>query len=160
MTIQYRSALDSDASGLIQLIAKCYGEYEGCILDVDQEEPQLNYIASYFKEKNGQFWVAETQKRIVGSVGYTYLDGIFELKHLYVDSETRRQGIASRLCDLVEAAAIERKAEAIILWTDTRFHQAHSLYELRGYTGGTRSRTLQDLSNTIEYYYEKSLRVG
>jgi putative acetyltransferase len=65
MNVQYRDARDSDAEGLINLVAKCYAGYEGCILDVDAEEPQLNYIASYFADKGGRFWVAEMNQKKV-----------------------------------------------------------------------------------------------
>ena len=59
MDVIYRKAKDTDAESLIRLVAKCYAAYEGCILDVDAEEPQLNYIATYFREKGGNFWIAE-----------------------------------------------------------------------------------------------------
>ncbi len=158
--IIYRLAKDDDAEGLISLVDKCYAEYEGCILDVDREEPQLRYIASYFADKGGEFWIAEKDGKIVGSIGYTFSGKVVELKHLYVDSAIRRQGLASHLCSLVEKAAENRKVPALLLWTDTRFTNAHQLYEKRGFVGGTETRTLNDLSNTIEYYYEKTLPVS
>ncbi|MCG8492639.1 MAG: GNAT family N-acetyltransferase [Sneathiellales bacterium] len=157
--ISYRKAKDSDAEGLIALIDKCYQEYEGCILDVDAEEPQLRAIASYFDEKNGEFWVAEKGGVLIGSIGYTLEGRDAEIKHLYVDGDIRRQGLASTLCNFVDEA-LENRAECtrIILWTDTRFTNAHRLYEKRGFVGGKETRTLNDLSNTTEYYYEKPLR--
>lgn len=158
MDIIYRKAKDTDAPGLIRLVSKCYAGYEGCILDVDAEEPQLNYIATYFSGKGGEFWVAELDDETVGSIGYTHQNSEFELKHLYVDGEVRRRGIASSLCQLVETAAATKGVQKIKLWTDTRFQEAHNLYERRGFTGKIETRVLKDLSNTTEYYYEKSLR--
>jgi len=160
MEIVYRAANDSDAEGLIDLVTKCYEDYEGCILDVDAEEPQLRYIASFFAEKNGEFWVAELNGKIIGSIGYTNTTDGFELKHLYVDADIRRQGLATNLCDLVESSASKMNIENIKLWTDTRFHEAHLLYEKRGFAGKTLTRVLHDLSNTTEYYYEKALPVS
>ncbi|MEH6403195.1 MAG: GNAT family N-acetyltransferase [Sneathiella sp.] len=157
MEIVYRPAIDADAAELIALIEKCYKEYEGCVLDVDAEEPQLKAIASHYAEKGGEFWVALNGDEIVGSIGYSPAEDHGELKHLYVNSSIRRQGIASTLCDFAENAAAGRKMSKIKLWTDTRFTQAHSLYERRGYRGGVVTRDLQDLSKTSEYYYEKAL---
>lgn len=157
MPVTYRKAVDQDAEGLIALVDKCYAGYEGCILDVDEEEPQLRYIATFFAEKNGEFWVAELDGKIVGSIGYTFKDTVFELKHLYVDGDVRRQGLATNLCNFVEEAAVSRKTEKIVLWTDTRFQEAHKLYENRGFVGKVETRELNDLSNTTEYYYEKAL---
>jgi len=156
MEIVYRPAVDADADGLIALVEKCYSEYEGCILDVDAEEPQLRAIAAHYAEKNGEFWVALKGDDIVGSIGYSPVDDHGELKHLYVNSSIRRQGIATTLCDFVENAAAKRKFSMVTLWTDTRFTMAHSLYERRGYVGGEVTRDLKDLSKTTEFYYEKA----
>lgn len=160
MKIIYRAASDSDADGLIELVSKCYEGYEGCILDVENEEPQMRYISTFFADKGGEFWVAELDGKIVGSIGYSYEDGEFELKHLYVDGDIRRQGLATRLCELVDEAATGLKIDKIKLWTDTRFHEAHLLYEKRGFTGKVVTRELEDISETTEYYYEKALPVS
>lgn len=158
--ITYRPAMDADGPSLIELIDKCYAEYDGCILDVDGEEPQLRRIASYFSGKQGEFWVAEQAGRIVGSIGYVQEGDQAEIKHLYVDGTIRRQGLASRLCSLVENAASKRQLSAIILWTDTRFTNAHRLYEKRGFVKGGMTRDLDDLSKTTEYYYQRTLRTS
>lgn len=160
MEIVYRQANDTDAAGLIALIDKCYCEYEGCILDVDAEEPQLRNIASFYKQKGGEFWVALRGDEIVGSIGYNPSSDQGELKHLYVNSSIRRQGIASTLCELVETACFRHKFSKVTLWTDTRFTMAHGLYERRGFVGGVVTRDLQDLSRTTEYYYEKALPIA
>ncbi|MEP3244922.1 MAG: hypothetical protein ABJN40_12240 [Sneathiella sp.] len=49
---------------------------------------------------------------------------------------------------------------AIILWTDTRFTNAHRLYEKRGFEKGATTRDLDDLSKTTEYYYQRTLRTS
>ncbi|MBE7636956.1 GNAT family N-acetyltransferase [Sneathiella sp. P13V-1] len=157
MTIDYRRGRDDDAEGLITLIEKCYAGYEGCVLDVDNEEPQLRHIKTYFEGLGGEFWVAEKEGNVVGCIGYKPVEGGVEIKHLYVDGDIRRQGLGTTLCDLVEEAAVKRKCEKIVLWTDTRFHEAHSLYERRGFVGKTETRELHDLSKSVEYYYEKTL---
>jgi len=36
-----RPASDADSKGVIEVIARAYAEYPGCILDVDREEPAL-----------------------------------------------------------------------------------------------------------------------
>jgi putative acetyltransferase len=44
------------------------------------------------------------------------------------------------------------------LWSDTRFEDAHRLYEGRGYRRGDELRELHDLSGSVEYYYRRSLQ--
>jgi hypothetical protein len=44
------------------------------------------------------------------------------------------------------------------LWSDTRFLDAHRLYERLGYRRTGRTRELHDLSDTVEYEFDKPLR--
>jgi putative acetyltransferase len=153
-----RDARDEDAAGLIDLIARCWADYPGCVMDVDGEVPELRAIASHFRAKHGRFWVAEVEGRVVGSVGVAPVrPGWAELFKLYVDHACRRRGLASRLADLAEAEAARLGAARIEFWSDTRFVEAHRFYAARGYAGGVETRALHDLSNTVEYRFEKGL---
>lgn len=156
---EIRAARDDDASGLIALVGACFAEYPGCVLEVESELPELRRIASAFGAAGGQFWVAESSGLLVGSAGWAPSTGGpgIELKKLYVARSWRRRGLASRLCGRVEAAARERGARYVDLWSDTRFREAHRLYERRGYVRGPHTRELGDLSNTVENYYRLEL---
>lgn len=153
-----REARDADGWDLVGLIAACWSEYPGCIMDVDGEVPWLRAPASAFAERGGCLWVAEQCERVVASVGLVPAadpEGV-ELKTLYVARFARRAGLGSRLVALVEAEARHRGAHFVELWSDTRFTDAHRLYERLGYQrGGTRA--LHDLSRTVEYYFRKEL---
>ena len=154
---ELRTARDADGTELIELIERVWDEYSGCVMDVDGEVPELRRIASAHAEWSGDFRVAERQGRIVGCVGWRPAEqgrGL-ELSKLYVAASARRRGLASTLCSLVERAA--SGLDFVHLWTDTRFEDAHRLYERRGYRRGPELRELHDLSGTVEYYYRLSL---
>jgi putative acetyltransferase len=120
--------------------------------------PELRAIASYFREKGGRFWVAERGGEVIACVGLSPRpDRGVELHKLYVRRDSRRQGMGSRLCQLVESTAQERGASHVELWTDTRFQTAHLVYQKRGYLRGSTVRELHDKSATVEYYYRKDL---
>ncbi len=155
-----RDARDDDEGGLIALIGACFGEYSGCVLDVDGEIPELRRIASAYRELGGHFWIAELDGIVVGSVGFapSALPRGIELRKLYVARAERRRGLAHRLCDRVEDAARQRGACFVDLWSDSRFETAHLLYERRGYVRGAETRELHDLSQTVEYFYRLELR--
>ena len=154
-----RPARDTDADGLIALINACWSEYPGCMLDVDGELPELRRIATYISGRDGRFWVAERDGRIVASAGVVPAQDRrgMELLKLYVDSSARRRGLAARLVAMAEEEARGRGADKIELWSDTRFLDAHRLYRRLGYTQSPGSRTLQDLSNSVEFHFAKAL---
>lgn len=163
MSVLIRPAKDSDGYQLIRLIENVFFEYPGCVMDVDGEIPELRHIQTEFAKKDGEFWVAERERRIIGCIGYTPLPkrartprGI-ELKKLYVERCERGSGIAGKLVTLVEDAARAHDASFIELWSDTRFLPAHRFYEKRGYERGEETRELFDQSDTVEYYFKKQL---
>jgi putative acetyltransferase len=162
MGIGIRDARDGDAWDLVGLVAGCWSEHPGCVLDVHGEAPDLLAIATAYADKNGRFWVVEEDGRLVASVGLAPAPsaGTVLLQKLYVARSARRQGLGSQLVARVETEAIERGASAIELWTDTRFEPAHRLYERLGYVRNGATRELHDLSNSVEYHYLKELQHG
>jgi putative acetyltransferase len=157
MRVKIREARDEDADDLIKLIESCYHEYDGCVLLVDEEAPELRHIASAHQKDGGRFWVAEHDGELVASAGLIAgNNGTMEMKKLYVAKDARKHGLGARLCSLVEVEAMSRGAEAIELWSDTRFRDAHRLYERRGYSRG-KTRELHDASKSVEFYFRKDL---
>lgn len=147
-----RPARDADADAVIALIARVYGEYPGCILDVEREEPGLKAPASSFD----RFWVVEEGGAVGGCVGCG-LGETAELRKLYLDARLRGRGLGRDLIGLVEETARAHGAERIELWSDTRFKTAHAVYERCGYRKTGRTRDLHDLSNSTEFHFEKEL---
>ena len=158
MSAVIRPVRDSDAEGLIRLIDTCWSAYEGCILDVDAEGPQLRAMRSHFDALGGEYWIAEGAGGLVAAGGgwAPAADPIgAELHKLYVLAELRRQGIARRLIAMAEEAARSRGSRFVELWSDTRFLEAHAFYEALGYRRTGRTRELNDLSNTVEFHFVK-----
>ncbi|MEZ5667019.1 MAG: GNAT family N-acetyltransferase [Alphaproteobacteria bacterium] len=157
--IVIRDGRDADSDAVIALVDLCWSAYPGVILDVDLEEPGLRHPASHFRAKDGRFWTAWRGAALHGIVGYAFdpATATVELHKLYVHPDARRGGLGRRLTALVEAAARDRGAARIELWSDTRFETAHRFYRGLGYTRTGRTRDLHDLSNTTEFHFEKRL---
>ncbi|WP_344646751.1 GNAT family N-acetyltransferase [Cryptosporangium japonicum] len=152
-----RPVTDADSAGLIELIGTTWGEYPGCVLDIDGEEPWLRAPGSYYAANGGRMWVAELRGAIVGSIALRPgPDDTAELKSLYVGAAARRHGLGEVLTSLVEDEALARGVRQLELWTDTRFADAHRFYARLGYTRLPGSRELHDLSNTVEYPFVKT----
>lgn len=154
-----REGRDADGPALIELIGGVFAEYPGCVLDVDGELPELRSIATSFAGWRGRFWVVTLGGRVVACIGLTPAsqpEGI-ELRKLYVHASARRRGLGGRLVALVEGEAKRRGARFIDMWSDTRFADAHRLYDKLGYRRGPSTRELHDKSDTVEFYFRKEL---
>jgi GNAT superfamily N-acetyltransferase len=152
-----RPVRDTDSAALIGLIGGCWAEYPGCVLDVDGEEPWLRAPATAYAATGGTMWVVERAPAVVACIGLVPHGPRAELKSLYVGRAGRRQGLGARLVAMVEAEAVARGARDLELWSDTRFTDAHRLYQRLGYARTGRQRDLRDLSATTEYQFHKTL---
>jgi putative acetyltransferase len=156
---QVRPVADEDSDALIELIGVTWSEYPGVVLDVDREEPWLREPATYYVEHGGAFWVA------VGEDGALHAciglrpssNESVELKSLYVAAAGRRGGLGSGLVRMVEDEAVRLGARRIVLWSDSRFLDAHRLYQRLGYWPTGESRELNDVSSTTEYGFAKDV---
>jgi putative acetyltransferase len=83
--------------------------------------------------------------------------GIAEIHRVYVRPDQRGKGLGSSLVRAVERHAREHGATRMVLWSDTRFTDAHRLYKKLGYTQTDGLRDLGDISNSSEYHFEKAL---
>ncbi len=154
-----RRAEDRDAQDLFGLLSLCFAEYPGCFVDPHGDLPDLREPGASFARKGGSFWVAEDERgRVCACVAVDFPEeGAAELHRLYVRPDRRRQGLGEALVRLVEEEARRRDAQIIFFWSDTRFADAHRLYRRLGYQGGTVTRDLGDISNSVEYRFEKPL---
>ncbi|HZD75284.1 MAG TPA: GNAT family N-acetyltransferase [Actinomycetota bacterium] len=160
LEILIRAARDADSAGLIELIGGCYAEYPGCVLDVEREEPWLRAPATAYAGWEGRLWVAERDGRLVGSGGFRpRAPGVGGVHHLYVARPARRRGLATRLLGLIEAETRRRGWRRVDLWSDTRFTDAHRLYQRLGFSRSPGTRELGDLSRSVEYHFAKTLAV-
>ena len=157
--VSIRAAVDGDGDGLIRLVGSCFSEYDGCVLDTENEMPHLLCVATHFGAVEGRAWVVEADGAVVGSVACRPVaGGGLELQMLYVLAPWRRQGLGARLVALVEQEAAGRGADFVDLWTDTRFLDAHRLYRSLVYQQLPEVRDVHDLSASREFHFRKSLR--
>lgn len=150
-----RPGRDDDAPALIALVARCWADYPGCIMDLDDEVPELRAIATHYRDRGGALWVEDAVR---GMCATKPLDAeAWELCKVYVHPAHHGAGLAHHLVDAAEAHARTGGARRMDLWTDTRFDRAHRFYEKRGYVRVGVPRPLHDLSNSWEHNYTRML---
>ena len=168
-------AADTDAGGLVRLVGGCFVEYPGCVLDLPDLDADLLAWGSALRSADGAGWVVRDERgELVASVGVapsgvewvapSGVEGVApsgagtcELKRLYVDRVARRRGLGAALVAVVEAWARHRGAGRVELWSDTRFTDAHRLYERLGYADTGARRDLHDPSHTTELHMARTL---
>lgn len=159
--LAFREATDADAAGMIALVGGCYAEYQGMVLELDGEDSDLPHPATAFAKGGGTLWVVTSGgEHVVASVGIKPVKDdakAVELKRLYVEKAARRQGLAGWLLSHAEREAVCRGATRMTLWSDTRLCDAHRFYENRGYRRGPETRERHDLSNSVEFFFDRVL---
>jgi len=155
--IKLRKARNKDSEQIIKLIRDCFNEYPKCYLDVDGEMPELKKIYSYFKIKNGNFWVFEKNNKVIGSMGLVPNGENLELHKLYIKKSEREKGLAKIMVIKAERYAKRFCFKKMILWTDTRFKEAHLMYLKLNYKKMKKTRRLYDISNTTEFHFQKKI---
>jgi ribosomal protein S18 acetylase RimI-like enzyme len=91
--------------------------------------------AAEFRPPRGIFLVAYSGGRPVGCGGYRcWDDGVTaELKRIYVVPSARRQGVANRVLDALEASAAAAGCTRAVLDCGPRSPEAIRLWQARGY---------------------------
>lgn len=161
-----RSPRDDDGADLAELVGGVFAEYPGCVLDPDGLDADLSAWRSHLAVAGGRGWVVHVADDLVACVGVAPCPPppsvpdattCVELKRLYVHASARRRGLGRALVAQVEAWAADHGAAAVVLWSDTRFTDAHRLYGAAGYGDTGRRRDLHDPSHTTEAEFVRVL---
>jgi putative acetyltransferase len=153
-----RVAEDRDAQDLFGLLTLCFADFPGCFVDPHDDLKDL-LTPGAGRKNDGLLWVTEDESgRVCACASVDFPEaGTAELHRLYVRPDRQGRGLGSSLVRSVERHAREKGATRLILWSDTRFTDAHRLYRKLGYTQTDRQRDLGDISNSSEYFFEKTL---
>jgi GNAT superfamily N-acetyltransferase len=159
MQLATRPVRDADAQDLIGLITLCFAEYPGCFFDPHGDMPDIVRPAQSRMATEGVFLVVEDATgRVCACVGLDVPEpGAAELHRLYVRPDMRGRGLGKELTRRMEDQARARGATRMILWSDTRFANAHAMYERLGYVRGGATRSLGDISLSREFVFSKRL---
>ena len=154
-----RAVEDRDAQDLFGLLTLCFAEYPGCFVDPHGDLADLSAPAATIFARGGEFWVVEDRSgRVCACLAADFPEAeVMELHRLYVRPDHRRRGFAAGLVRVAERVARARSATRSMLWSDTRFRDAHRLYEGLGYVRTGAIRDLGDISHSVEYQFEKRL---
>jgi putative acetyltransferase len=124
---------------------------------------EIDRIAAYCGERDGGFWVAVRDQKIVGMFGLEPAAAdVMELRRMYVDPSARRGGIARSMLLFAEDECRRRDMRRLVLSTSELQPAALELYRNAGYRL-LREVVAEQLSNKTlgggirRYHFEKFL---
>ena len=128
-------------------------------------EEEIDRIADYYGEKQGAFWVAIGDAKLVGMFGLELesTGDAMELRRMYVDPDVRRQGVARKMLQFAEAECRRRHVRQLDLSTSELQEEALSLYRNSGFQL-VREEIAENASNKTlgggirRYHFTKSLK--
>ena len=89
---------------------------------------------SYLQRPKSNFWVADLDGQVVGSIGaYRRDDEEAEIRRLAVARSARRRGVASKLLDQAEEFCRDAGYDRAIVWTANHMTAAIAFLKHRGY---------------------------
>lgn len=124
---------------------------------------EIDCIPEYYKQHHGSFWITEQNGMLKGMFGLEkWGDDGMELRRMYVDPDTRRQGIAGRMLSFAENHCRKNSIKQLHLSTSELQPAALSLYKNAGYPITHEEQADTASNKTIgggirRYYFTKTL---
>ena len=98
-------------------------------------QPDLQHISEHYLGGLGNFWIALSNDRLVGSIGLMDLGGGQScLRKMFVHPEFRGLDVATLLFERLLAWAKNHHFSTMYLGTTSKYHAAHRFYEKNGFT--------------------------
>lgn len=99
-----------------------------------QEQPDLLDIHRYYQQSGGEFWVALSDGKVIGTIGLMSKENrCAVLKKFFVEKPFRSQKVGLALYNELLKYAVEQGVRHIILDTPSVAHASHRFYEKAGF---------------------------
>ncbi|MEZ5934815.1 MAG: GNAT family N-acetyltransferase [Alphaproteobacteria bacterium] len=124
---------------------------------------EIDQIATYYRNKDGSFFVAELSAQIVGMFGLESIGSdAMELRRMYVDPSVRGRGIGRLLLAHAEEQTRRSGKTRLVLSTSELQTAALSLYRSSGYAQLREELVTTQSNKTLgaglrRFYFEKHL---
>ncbi len=136
-SIIFRPIEEKDNMELAILIRSIFEEYNAPKTGSVYDDEQTDNLYQAFIGINAEYWVVESEHKIVGGCGFYPTKGLpescAEIVKFYFDSQLRGKGIGSRLLKMIEQKAFKAGYKQLYIESFGHFKEAVYLYEKQGY---------------------------
>ena len=133
--VTVREFAAGDAAGVVAVILPIQQQEFGIAVTLEAQ-PDLADIAGFYRRDAGNFWVAEADRRVVGTIGLLDIGRRqAALRKMFVAERFRgrEHGVAQRLLQALLDWTRGRGIDEVFLGTTDRFLAAHRFYEKNGF---------------------------
>lgn len=133
--ITIRSFVPTDTDAVIEVILPIQRVEFGLPITLDAQ-PDLKDIGGFYQRDAGNFWLADENGTIVGTLGLLDIgDGAAALRKMFVRASHRgaEHRVAQRLLDTLFDWCCAHHLERVYLGTTSAFQAAHRFYEKNGF---------------------------
>jgi len=126
---------DSVRQQVIDLITGIQQQELGVSITAD-EQPDLQNIPSIYQKENGNFWIAEEEGTVIGTIALIDIgNSEVVLRKMFVHRNYRGKdkGVAAELMNILLAWCANRAIKNIYLGTIDTMKAAHRFYEKNGF---------------------------
>lgn len=152
--IEIRPIEPEEYETVAEMIKTTLGEYDAFDFDSDTNDLTPERMEDLYEEPKGQFWVAEADGTLVGTVGLRRVDDrACRLTRLWVHPDFRRHDVAQRLETTLEEYAREAGFRRLTARLTSRQDPAAVFLKSVGYEEFKRSL----VEKTVVITFEKTL---
>ena len=130
---QVAQATHSDIQDICALYKKVWEEFKGKIPNEFEKTWQPSPLEFTSQMEGVTFFAARRDRKLIGILGVSMLDGSARIVHVAVEPEYRKQGVGRAL--LLSGIEWAKRSNAASLWTEplTRFNHAIALFKKLGF---------------------------
>lgn len=153
-----RPARVDDIPLISDIIQDVFVEYGWTFVEIDELPDFVFYETHYHDpERASLFVLTDETGQIIGSIGLKNAGRGPYLSRVYLRAESRGHGLGKWMTGVVMEMARSRGFTSIHLWTDTRFLDAHRMYDRLGFRMTGDLRSLHDVNRSFEFKMEAPL---
>ncbi len=157
-TFILRPAKEADIRLMSDIINTVFDEYGWTFVETD-ELPDFVFYESHYSnpERALLFALTDEKDNVIGSIAVKSGGRGPYLSRVYLMAEYRGFGLGKWMTSQVMELVKKRGFDSIHLWTDTRFVDAHRMYERLGFRMTGEIRSLHDVNRSFEFRMESEL---
>lgn len=154
-TFRIRRSVPNDIPSLSKIIENVFREYSWVYIEKDEVPDFVDFRRHYENDGKARLFTVELEGTpktvIIGCIALKFNSEGPYLSRVYLEKAYRGLGLGKWMTNFVIDIARNEGHQTVHLWTDTRFLDAHAMYNRIGFERTTDLRSLHDVNTSFEF---------